>query len=105
MSAKKPTRVHPYIPNLVPEVQKQMLAEIGVDDIDALYSDIPQELRFKGKLNLPEPLTSEYALKRHVDGILAKNKTCQEYISFLGAAAGSIMFRPSVMRSITAPSF
>jgi glycine dehydrogenase subunit 1 len=84
MSDKKPTRVHPYIPNLVPEVQKQMLAEIGVDDIDALYSDIPQELRFKGKLNLPEPLTSEYALKRHVDGILAKNKSCQEYVSFLG---------------------
>jgi len=84
MSDKKPTRVHPYIPNLVPEVQKQMLAEIGVDDIDALYSDIPQELRFKGKLNLPEPMTSEYALKRHVDGILAKNKSCQEYVSFLG---------------------
>jgi glycine dehydrogenase subunit 1 len=84
MSGKKQKRIHPYIPNLVPEVQKQMLAEIGVDDIDALYSDIPPELRFNGKLNLPEPLTSEYALKRHVDGILAKNNTCQEYVSFLG---------------------
>ena len=62
----------------------QMLAEIGVEDIDALYGDIPQELRFSGQMNLPEPLISEYALKRHVDGILAKNKTCQENINFLG---------------------
>lgn len=84
MSDKKLKRVHPYIPNLVPEVQRQMLAEIGVEDIEALYDDIPQELRFGGQMNLPEALTSEYALKRHVDGILAKNKTCQENISFLG---------------------
>lgn len=84
MNDKKPTRVHPYIPNLVPEVQAEMLAEIGVTDIDELYSDIPEHLRFKGRMNLPEPLPSEYALKRHVDGILSRNKTCQENISFLG---------------------
>jgi glycine dehydrogenase subunit 1 len=81
---KKQTRIHPYIPNLVPEVQAQMLAEIGVKDIDELYGDIPEHLRFRGKMNLPEPLTSEYTLKREVDKILSKNKTCQEYTSFLG---------------------
>ncbi len=81
---KKQTRIHPYIPNLVPEVQAQMLAEIGVTDIDELYSDIPEHLRFKGKMNLPQPLSSEYALTRHIDQILSKNKTCQEYTSFLG---------------------
>jgi glycine dehydrogenase subunit 1 len=80
----KQTRIHPYIPNLVPEVQAQMLEEIGVKDIDALYDDIPERLRFNGKMNLPQPLTSEYALKRHVDLILSQNKTCQEHISFLG---------------------
>jgi len=76
--------VHPYIPNSVPEVKAKMLEEIGVKDIDELYEDIPENLRFKGKMNLPEPLSSEYALKRHVEKILSKNKTCQEYISFLG---------------------
>ena len=83
MSSEK-SKVHPYIPNSVPSVQAKMLAEIGVTDIDELYSDIPDRLRFKGDMNLPEPLCSEYALKSHVERILSKNKTSQEYISFLG---------------------
>ena len=61
-----------------------MLKEIGMEDIDELYAAIPEELCFKGELKLPEPLTSEYALKRHVDQILAKNRNGHENISFLG---------------------
>ena len=53
------TIVHPYIPNSVPEVQEEMLREIGLKDIDELYSGIPDELKFKGKFNLPEPLLAE----------------------------------------------
>jgi len=78
------TIVHPYIPNSVPEVQEKMLREIGLKDIDELYSGIPDELKFKGKFNLPEPLLAECELKRHVQRILSKNKTCEENISFLG---------------------
>lgn len=77
-------RVHPYIPNSNPKVRDEMLNEIGVNDVDELYSDIPEELRLKRNLDLPEPLTSEAELKKHVYRILAKNKTCEEYISFLG---------------------
>lgn len=76
--------VHPYIPNSVPEVQEKMLKEIGLKNIDELYSDIPDELKFKGEFNLPEPLLAECELKRHVQRILSKNKTCEENISFLG---------------------
>lgn len=76
--------VHPYIPNSVPEIKQQMLEEIGVSDINTLYEDIPKDLLFTGEMNLPEPLISEYALKRHVDQILSKNQTCQENLSFLG---------------------
>jgi glycine dehydrogenase subunit 1 len=36
-------------------------------------------------MNLPQPLLSEYAVKRHVESILAKNKTAGEYVNFLGA--------------------
>ncbi len=75
---------HPYIPNSEPETQEAMLKEIGIKDIDQLYEDIPQGLRFKGKMNLPSPLLSEVALQRHLRSILAKNKSCQENISFLG---------------------
>ena len=77
-------RVHPYIPNSVPEVKQRMLEEIGVEDIEQLYEDIPQELRFKGKMDIPGALSSEMELKRHVEKVLAKNTTCEENVSFLG---------------------
>jgi len=81
---KKKTFVHPYIPNSVPEVKTRMLEEIGIQDIDELYADIPANLRYNKELNLPEPFIAENDLKRHVEKILAKNKTCIENISFLG---------------------
>ncbi len=78
-------RIHPYIPNSVPEIKAQMMDEIGVESIEELYADIPESLRLKGMLNLPPPLSSEVALKRHMEEILSKNSTCAENISFLGA--------------------
>jgi glycine dehydrogenase subunit 1 len=83
MSDEKPF-VHPYIPNSVPGVKEQMLREIGVRTIDELYDDVPERLRFRGRMNLPEPLTSEAALRRHVEGILGGNRSCAEALSFLG---------------------
>lgn len=84
MSPKKPT-VYPYIPNSVPAVKQAMLAAVGAAGIEDFYADVPARLRVQGELNLPEPLLSEYALKRHVQGLLDKNSTAAEYISFLGA--------------------
>jgi glycine dehydrogenase subunit 1 len=77
--------VYPYIPNSVPAVKEQMLREVGAQSVDDFFEDIPAGLRLEGYLHLPEPLLSEYALKRHVEEILAKNKTAREYLSFLGA--------------------
>jgi len=82
---KKKSFVHPYIPNSVPEVKAKMLKEIGVKNIEELYQDIPEKLRFKGALKLPEALPSEYALKKHMEDILSRNQSCKENISFLGA--------------------
>ncbi|MBL7063640.1 MAG: aminomethyl-transferring glycine dehydrogenase subunit GcvPA [Anaerolineae bacterium] len=84
MNEEQPT-VYPYIPNSVPAVKKHMLKEVGAESTEDFFEDIPDKLRFKGSLNLPPPLLSEYALKRHVETILAKNKTAREYLSFLGA--------------------
>ncbi|MFC1554288.1 aminomethyl-transferring glycine dehydrogenase subunit GcvPA [candidate division KSB1 bacterium] len=83
MSKNKPF-THPYIPNSAPAAKEAMLKEIGVKSIDEFYEDIPENLRFKGKMNLPEPLLSEYELKRHVENILSKNRSCKELINFLG---------------------
>jgi glycine dehydrogenase subunit 1 len=77
-------RAHPYIPNSVPEVKSRMLAEIGIDDIDTLYEDIPDALRFTGELKIPDGITSEMELQRHLENVLSGNETCSENISFLG---------------------
>jgi glycine dehydrogenase subunit 1 len=75
---------HPYIPNAVPSIKKAMLAALNANSVDEFYQDIPGNLRFKGKLNLPEPLLSEAALVRHVEALLAKNTSARECLSFLG---------------------
>jgi glycine dehydrogenase subunit 1 len=84
MNARDPT-VYPYIPNSVLAVKEQMLKEVGAESAEEFYEDVPEHLRLQENMNLPEPLLSEHALKRHIEGILAKNRTSQEYLSFLGA--------------------
>jgi glycine dehydrogenase subunit 1 len=77
--------VYPYIPNSVPATKEEMLKRINAKSVDELYADIPQSIRFKGKLNLPEPCLSEVELVRHIEGLLAKNISVREHLSFLGA--------------------
>jgi glycine dehydrogenase subunit 1 len=77
--------VHPYIPNSVPEVKRDMLREVGASSIEELYEDVPQELWLREGMNLPEPLPSEAALRRHVERILARNVPAGRCLSFLGA--------------------
>ncbi len=81
---KKPN-VHPYIPNSVPEVKEEMLREVGARDADELYRQmIPERLLLKSPMDLPDPLTSELDLRRHVEGLMAGDGSCSEYLSFLG---------------------
>jgi glycine dehydrogenase subunit 1 len=83
--AEETRDVHPYIPNGEPTVRRQMLNAVGASSTLDFYEDVPEGLRFKGEMQLPDPLTSECALKRHVDGILSRNRTAGEVLSFLGA--------------------
>lgn len=76
--------VYPYIPNSVPEIKEQMLKELGIESVEEIYKEIPKRLRFKGRMNLPEPLLSEYELRRHVEELLANDKDCKKFLSFLG---------------------
>ncbi len=81
-----PTRpVHPYIPNTEPRTRAEMLEAVGATDIEDLYASIPASLRLDRPLDLPAPLTSEAALVRHVESLLARNRTARENLSFLGA--------------------
>lgn len=84
MTEERPI-IYPYIPNSVPTIKEEMLQEVGAESVEDFFEDVPEKLRLKEPMDLPQPFLSEYALKRHVEEILAKNKTCNEYISFLGA--------------------
>jgi glycine dehydrogenase subunit 1 len=75
---------YPYIPNSAPRIKREMLDAIGVTDVEELYGAIPERLRVPGLLDLPTPLVSEYALRRHVEGMLAQNENCADTLSFLG---------------------
>ncbi|MGW9628753.1 aminomethyl-transferring glycine dehydrogenase subunit GcvPA [Microbacterium sp. NPDC055521] len=77
--------VHPYIPNTAPESRAAMLAAVGAESVDEFYADVPESLRLGRPLDLPEPFVAEQDLARHVRGLLAKNHSTQERLSFLGA--------------------
>lgn len=64
--------------------KREMLAAIGVDSIEALFSDIPKEIRFKGSLQMKEAL-KEPQLIDYFQSIAAKNINLKQKPSFLGA--------------------
>ena len=68
------SKIHPYLPNSVPEIKEKMMEEIGISSISDLYSDIPDNLIFKGELKIPGPL-AEAEVKEHVSGLLEENTT------------------------------
>ena len=75
---------HPYIPNSDPAILEQILKEIGVGSIGELFNDIPLSIRSKAALTIPSKL-SELETRRKVEGILAKNLSTRDILSFLGA--------------------
>jgi glycine dehydrogenase subunit 1 len=81
----EPSSAHPYIPNSVPRVREAMLEAIGASSVEDLYADIPASLRLPRPLDLPPALRSEAELVRHVEGLLARNTSTREVVSFLGA--------------------
>ena len=77
--------MYPYIPDSEPAVQAEMLKFIGAESIEELISDIPEEVRMKKPMELPEPYNDEASLYGHVSGILNKDRTANELRCFLGA--------------------
>ena len=76
---------HPYIPNSVPDVQAEMLKEIGMSSLEELHKNVPELLKLKEEMNLPEAFGSEYELRRHVERLLSKDTDCKKNLNFLGA--------------------
>jgi len=89
---------HPYIPNSLLEIKQEMMREIGIKSLEELYEDVPQRYHLKEPLKLPEPL-SEFELKKHVETLLSKNKTCDDMPGFLGAGCWQ-HYVPAVVKEI-----
>ncbi|MDX9917159.1 MAG: aminomethyl-transferring glycine dehydrogenase subunit GcvPA [Gudongella sp.] len=76
---------HPYIPNSGEKTQREMLEYLGLESLDDLHAEIPNDLKLNRALDLPKPYGSEYELRRAIEKMLAKNTSAKENISFLGA--------------------
>src|SRR2546430_17324209 len=61
-----------------------MLAAIGVSSVEELFRDIPEEVRFQGRLDLEPPL-SEPELVAHLEELASRNAHTGAELSFLGA--------------------
>lgn len=72
-----------YLP-MTEQDKKEMLSAIGVDSVDELFSDIPEEVRFKGRLNIKEA-KSEPVLMKELSQLANKNINLKTHTSFLGA--------------------
>lgn len=72
-----------YLP-MTEQDEKEMLKAIGIEDKEELFSNIPKEVRFKGKLNIEEAL-DETSLLREMNRLASNNINIKEYTSFLGA--------------------
>jgi glycine dehydrogenase subunit 1 len=74
-----------YIPN-TEEQKKEMLKDIGVSSFEDLIESVPQNLRLKGKLNIPETI-SESELEDKIYRIAKKNADFYSMKTLIGAGS------------------
>ncbi len=72
----------PFYISASSDEQKAMMERLGKKQFKDLYTSLPEEIRFKGPLNLPKPLSYENLVKAMED--LAKKNTIRP--SFIGDA-------------------
>lgn len=74
---------HRYLP-MTEKDRREMMKKVGIESIDELFADVPESVRFKGSLDLENPL-SEPELKKQFSNWAKKNVNLKEVPSFLGA--------------------
>jgi glycine dehydrogenase subunit 1 len=84
-----------YVPNTKAE-QQQMLSEIGFSSMDDLFAHIPDEVKIKGSLNIPEGM-SELEVRRDMTKIASENRIFETI--FRGAGAYR-HFIPAIVKSV-----
>lgn len=74
-----------YIP-CTEDQQKEMLSDIGINSIDDLFADIPEEIKLKRPLNLHASMP-EMEIVTHMQKMADKNANTDGFTCFLGAGA------------------
>jgi glycine dehydrogenase subunit 1 len=74
-----------YLPHTDEEIAS-MLQVVGVENLDSLFSTVPEDCRFRGDLKLPEAL-SEWELNDHMAALSDKMAVSPEYKVFVGAGS------------------
>jgi glycine dehydrogenase subunit 1 len=84
-----------YLPNS-PRDREEMLRTLGHGSIEELFSQIPEQIRFQGRLDLPGPLSEQEVLELFQQ---ASSQSTREYASLLGAGVYS-HFRPAAVDAL-----
>lgn len=90
------------LPNLGRETE--MLNAMGLDSMEDLFSDIPEDVRFKGDLPLPPPQSEEEILS-DARRLLGSNVAMGSRTSFLGAGLYRNYVPASVFQLVTRGEF
>lgn len=90
--------MYKYFPHTADDVQ-QMLQVIGVNSLDDLYAEIPEELKLKRELNIPSE-KSEVEVRKIIQGLAAQNR---QLCCFAGAGTYD-HYTPSVVPFIASRS-
>lgn len=93
--------MHKYI-SVTNDDKKEMLKTIGVDSIDDLFADIPEEFKLKEALNINESM-SEIEVRNHIKKLANKNISTEELTCFLGAGTYD-HYKPSIINALVSRS-
>ncbi|MBA3010805.1 MAG: aminomethyl-transferring glycine dehydrogenase subunit GcvPA [Proteobacteria bacterium] len=74
-----------YLPHTKEDID-EMLAKTGLASLDELFKTIPDALKTKAPLNIPEGL-SEWDLNEHMESLASTNIACKNYKCFIGAGS------------------
>ncbi len=74
-----------YLPHTQEDID-EMLAKSGHASLDDLFNTIPDALKTKDPLNIPQGL-SEWDLNEHMEALASANIACKNYKCFIGAGS------------------
>ncbi len=74
-----------YLPHTKEDIES-MLKVTGLDSLDDLFNSIPEDLKTKEEIDIPESL-SEWELNAHMEELASANIACKDYRCFIGAGS------------------